>query len=197
MPSAAVAHGAPWAQQGAQTAVLLCLPISRGTHSLTPWEMSRVTLPVIKLLGCCPGSHAHLPLPRARAPGGVEPWVGACRQGRDAGGIASPTDASMGGQVSAEPISEAAPPYQQSWNEVPGSPGWEANPELNVALPGVPLDTETPVLSPHILPAVPSVAQLVQLHSPLVLCPMPGWVMLQLRRGQCRSHSRQSAGMLC
>lgn len=148
-----------------------------------PWLLSR--------LPCSP------PSPQTRAPGGVEPWVGTCRQERDAGGIASPTDASMGGQVSAEPMSEAAPPCQQSWNEVPGSSGWEANPELNVALPGVPLDTETPVFSPHILPAVPSMAQLVQLHSPLVLCPMPGWVMLQLRRGQCRSHSRQSAGTLC
>lgn len=111
--------------------------------------------------------------------------------------MASPALPMPAWEVKSQLKSEAAPPCQQSWKEVPGSPGWEANPEFNVALPGVPLDTETPVLSPHILPAVPSVAQLVQLHSPLVLCPMPGWVMLQLRRGQCWSHSRQSAGMLC
>ena len=127
-------------------------------------------------------------------PGQTEPQAGAGVRGRDAGGIASPANASAGGQVSAGPVSEAAPPRQHSWSEVPGSPGWEAKSEHDDALLGVPLATENPVLSPHISPRVPSMAQLVQLCSLPAPCPVPGQAMLQLRRGQCRSRSGQRAG---
>lgn len=84
-------------------------------------------------------------------------------QGRDAGGITSFANASEGGQVLAGPTSEAAPPRQHSWSEVPGSLGLKAKSEHNAVLPGVPLATETPVLCPHILPGVASMAQPVQL----------------------------------
>lgn len=87
-------------------------------------------------------------------------------QGRDAGGIASFANASEGGQVLAEPTSEAAPPCQHSWREVPDSLALKAKSEHTAVLPGVPWATETAVLSPHILPGVPSMVQLRSLQRP-------------------------------
>lgn len=117
----------------------------------------------------------------------MELQAGAGVQGRDAGGIASFANASEGGQVLAGPTSEAAPPCQHSWSEVPGSLALRAKSEHNTVLPGVPWATETPVLSPHILPGVPSTAQLVQLHSLPAPCLVLARAMLQLCHGQLQS----------
>lgn len=113
-----------------------------------------MTLPLIKPLGCWPGSSTHLPKSRHRLQG-MELQAGAGVQGRDAGGIASFANDSEGGQVLAGPTSEAAPPCQHSWSEVPGSLALKAKLGHNAVLLRVPSATETPVLSPHILPGVP------------------------------------------
>lgn len=109
-------------------------------------------------------------------------------QGRDAGGIASFANAGEGGQVLAGPTSEAAPPCQHSWSEVPDSLALRAKSEHNAVLPGVPWATETPVLSPQILPGVPSMAQLAQLRSVPAPC-------LVLARAVLSSATGSSAAM--
>lgn len=145
-----------------------------------------MTLPLIKPLGCWPGSSTHLPKSRHRLQG-MELQAGAGVQGRDAGGIASFANDSEGGQVLAGPTSEAAPPCQHSWSEVPGSLALKAKLGHNAVLLRVPSATETPVLSPHILPGVPSTAQLMQLHSLPAPCLVLVWAMLQLCHGQLQS----------
>lgn len=154
-----------WTQQGAQPAILVRLPLCMGSLCFIPWETRRVTLPLIKALGCWPGSCTHLPKPRHWLQG-TEPQAPVGVQGRDAGGIASFANASEGGQVLAGPTSEAAPPCQHSWREVPDSLALRAKSEHTAALPSVPWATETAVLSPHILPGVPSMVQLRSLQHP-------------------------------
>lgn len=79
---AATAPGALWAQRGAQPALSVRLRLSGEAHCFTLWEMSRVTLPAIKPLGCWPGSHARLPLPMHRPQGnGAAGGRGRVREG--------------------------------------------------------------------------------------------------------------------
>lgn len=118
----------------------------------------------------------------------MELQAGAGVQGRDAGGIASFANASEGGQVLAGPTSEAAPPCQHSWSEVPDSLALKAKSEHNAVLPGVPSAKETAVVSPHISPGVPSTAQLAQLRSRQH--PASCW------RGRCSSSAMGNSGAM-
>lgn len=193
MPGAPAAPRALWAQQRAQPVFFMHVPLSGRGSLLCPVGDKPGDLVEIKPLGCCPGSHTLLPLPRHQP--GRNGAMGGCGHTREGCRWHHQPCGCQCGRASlgwAHVRGSSSSPAQLERDAC--SQGWKAKSEHDTVLLGVPLATETPVHSPHILPGV--LSALVQLHSPPALCPVLGWEMLQLHRGQlCQSYSEQWAGI--